>query len=70
MVVSDFIRSFPYERDIITISLSPSLASQAPNVRIITEEAVFGALIVVMIRGIRSTRLKVMPSNESRVIRK
>lgn len=62
--------SLPYDRDITTISLSPSLASQAPKVRMTTDAAVFEALIVDIINGTNRTSLSVMPSSDRSVIKK
>lgn len=62
--------SFPYDRDIDTISPSPSLASHAPNVNKITLIAVFGACDVISVNGTNNTSLKVIPSKERSVIRK
>ena len=62
--------SDPYERDIFTRSLRPSLASQAPNVSITI-------LMVGSIRemeyvsnGINRTVLNIIPSKHSSLIRK
>lgn len=68
--VSDFNMSFPQDRDIDTISPSPSLASHAPKVNKITVMAVLVALEFVRTRGTKSTNLNVIPSRDRRVIRK
>lgn len=62
--------SFPYDRDIDTINPRPSLASHAPNVSKITAMAVFGAPQFINISGTNSTSLRVIPSNDRRVIKK
>jgi len=62
--------SVPKDRDIRTISLKPTLASQAPKVSNITLILVFGALTTDRERGTNSTRLRVIPSRDKRVIRK
>jgi hypothetical protein len=62
--------SFPHDRDIDTINPSPNLASHAPNVSKATAIAVFGALQFINIRGTNKTRLRVIPSNESKFIKK
>lgn len=62
--------SFPYDRDMETISLSPSLASHAPNVSRITARAVLGALQLISIRGINSVNLRVILSSDRSVIKK
>src|SRR5687767_15827309 len=62
--------SVPKDRDIKTISLRPMLASQAPNVKSITLILVFGAFITDSVIGTNNTRLNVIPSRESKVIKK
>lgn len=62
--------SFPVARDIATISLSPSLASQAPNVRRIIARAVFGACATASVNGTNNTNLRVIPSRDRRTMRK
>lgn len=62
--------SFPHDRDIDTINLSPSLASHAPNVSKITVMAVFDAMQFISIMGTNSTSLRVIPSSDNSVIKK
>ena len=65
--VTDFSRSDPDERDILTISLSPRLASQAPIVSKIianiVDEYMFASVIEL---GMISTRDSIIPSRHSR----
>jgi len=53
-----------------TMRLKPILASQAPNVSSKTLILVLGAFITDREIGTNSTRLKVIPSRDRRVIRK
>jgi len=68
--VREFIISDPYERDMYTRILSPSLASHAPNVsRIMLIEG--NAILVIYIsEGINRTRLNIIPSRHSKDISK
>jgi len=50
--------------------LRPTLASQAPKVNSTTLILVFGAFATDRDRGTKSTRLRVIPSRDNRVIRK
>lgn len=63
--------SVPYIRDIFTINLSPSLASQAPKVNIINaktgEASIFAEDRVL---GIISTKERSIPSKQNRDISK
>lgn len=52
------------------MSLRPMLASQAPNVKSTTLILVLGALITDSVIGTNNTRLNVIPSRESKVIKK
>ena len=52
------------------MSLKPTLASQAPNVKSITLMLVLGAFIMDIVMGTNNTRLNVTPSRESKVIKK
>lgn len=62
--------SVPYDRDINTISLNPKLASHAPKVRRSTLVEVFAALTKDIINGTNNTRVRVIPSNDKRDIKK
>lgn len=62
--------SFPYVRDIATIRLSPSLASHAPNVRIMIVIVGLGEVAFIITKGTKNIRLRVTPSKDSRVIKK
>lgn len=53
-----------------TINPSPSLASQAPKVSRITVMAALGAEVLSKINGTNNTSLSVIPSKESKVIKK
>ena len=52
------------------INPSPSLASQAPKVSRITVMAALGAEVLSKINGTNNTSLSVIPSKESKVIKK
>lgn len=69
-MVKIFNMSLPYDRDIITINLSPSLASQAPNVSRMTLRLEFGALQIDIDIGINRTIVSIIPSNDKRFINK
>lgn len=66
----DDIISDPYDRDIFTSNLSPSLASHAPNVSIMI--LIVGRVIDVWhkIMGINNTVGSIIPSKHKRDIRK
>ena len=53
-----------------TMRLSPTLASQAPKVNKTTLILVLGAFATDRDRGTNRTRLRVIPSRDSSVIRK
>ena len=67
---NEFSMSVPQDRDINTMSLNPRLASQAPKVNRMTLILALGAFIVASEIGTNSTSLNVIPSRDSRVIRK
>lgn len=67
----DFSISVPYERDIFTKILRPTLASHAPRVNII--KAKMRMLFIPEIYkndGIKRTRVNIMPSKHNRAISK
>lgn len=70
MIDRDDIISEPYVRDIFTRSLSPSLASQAPNVSIIILTVGKNIDLVHISIGINRTVLNMIPSKDSNLIRK
>jgi len=57
-------------RDILTMRLRPSLASQAPNVSMIILKDGIGTDKLYKIIGIRRTILSIIPSRHRRDIRK
>lgn len=69
-VVNDDIISDPYDRDIFTSNLSPSLASHAPNVSIIIliEGSISEAEYIRI--GTNRTVLSIIPSRHSSLIKK
>jgi len=66
----DCIMSDPYDRDIRTNRLSPSLASHAPKVNIIILIVGSIILVVLIINGIYNTKLNIIPSKQNKDINK
>lgn len=62
--------SVPLWRDILTIILSPKLASQAPMVRIAKVRDGMDEWTFTKLRGRRTTILKIIPSRHKSDIRK
>lgn len=60
--------SDPYDRDMLTIILRPSLASQAPSVKRIILIVGIGIMFMYSIIGINNTRLSIIPSKQSKDI--